>query len=471
MEEKKTEGQLLNEKLTYESKSVWEKLTDEEREQLFSFCGQYIGFLNKAKTERESAEEIIRMVEKKGFVNFETINRKLNPGDKVYVSDRGKTIMLAVIGNEPIENGINAVGAHIDSPRLDLKQNPVYEEAGLGLLKTHYYGGIKKYQWTTIPLAIHGVVIKEDGSKVNIAIGEEEGDPVFCVTDLLPHLANEQMQKKMTEGISGESLNILVGNIPFNDEKVKEKVKLNILRIMNEKYGIKERDFQTAELEVVPAIRACDVGIDRSMVGGYGQDDRVCAYAAVRAVMEIDRPARTAVCVIADKEEIGSVGNTGMQSRAFEDFIAELIEAAGDNNLIKLRRAFRSSRMLSADVNAGVDPNYEGVMEKRNAAFLGKGICVTKYTGSGGKYHANDTHAEFVGQIRQLFDKEKVAWQIGELGKVDQGGGGTIAAYLSNLGMDVLDCGVPILSMHSPFEVASKVDIFMAFKAYRAFLA
>lgn len=470
MEEKKTEGQKLNELLSYESKSAWEKISETEREQVFNFCSQYIGFLNKVKTERESADELIKLAESKGFKNFKALNGKLNPGDKVYLSNRSKTIMLAVIGEEPIEKGINAVGAHIDSPRLDLKQNPLYEDSGLGLLKTHYYGGIKKYQWTAMPLAIHGVVIKQDGTKVNIVIGEDDSDPVFCVTDLLPHLANEQMQKKMSEGITGESLNILIGNEPYKDDKVKEKVKLNLLKIINEKHGITEKDFLTAELEVVPAIKARDVGIDKSLVGGYGQDDRVCAYAAAIAIMELEKPKKTAICVLADKEEIGSVGNTGMKSRAFEDFLAELVEATGEYSALKVSRALRSSRMLSADVNAAVDPTYEGVMEKRNAAFIGKGVCVTKYTGAGGKYQANDAHAEFIGEVCQLLDKENIVWQIGELGKVDQGGGGTIAGYLANLGMDVVDCGVALLSMHAPFEIASKVDIYMAYRAYLAFL-
>ena len=470
MDNIKTEGQKLSELLTFETKSGWEKILSHNKEQIFNFCSQYIEFLNKAKTERESVNQLIKVSEQNGFKNLETINSKLNPGDKVYQSNHGKTLMLAVIGEQPIEKGFNAIGAHVDAPRLDLKQNPLYEDSGLGLLKTHYYGGIKKYQWTTIPLAIHGVVIKEDGTKVEIVIGEEENDPVFCITDLLPHLAKEQMEKKMREGIAGESLNILIGNEPYNDDKVKEKVKLNLLKILNDKYGIKEKDFLTAELEVVPAIKAKEVGLDRSLVGGYGQDDRVCAYAGFKALMDINKPKRTAICVLADKEEIGSVGNTGMQSRAFENFVAELIEACGEYSSLKLIRALKNSKMLSADVNAAVDPNYEGVMEKRNAAFIGRGICVTKYTGSGGKYSANDAHAEFFSEIRQLFDKENIIWQYGELGKVDQGGGGTIAGYLANLGMDVIDCGVALLSMHAPFEIASKLDIYMAYKAYNAFL-
>lgn len=470
MAETKTEAQLLSEKLVFEKKSAWELISDNEKVLMNNLNSDYVNFLNKAKTERESCTELLKMIEKAGFQNLDTINRKLTAGDKVYQVNRNKTLIAAIIGEEPIEKGINAVGAHIDSPRIDLKQNPVYEEAGLAMLKTHYYGGIKKYQWTALPLAMHGVILKEDGKKVEIVIGEDESDPVFCISDLLPHLAKDQMQKKMSEAIEGESLNIIIGNEPIKDEKVKEKIKLNLLRILNEKYGIKEKDFLTAEIELVPAIKAREVGLDRSLVGGYGQDDRVCAFTAIKAIMEISKPKRTAICVLADKEEIGSIGNTGMQSRAFENFIAELIEAKQGYNGINLIRALKNSKMISADVNAGVDPSYEGVMEKRNSAFIGGGVSLTKYTGSGGKYSANDAHAEFVSEIRQLFDKEKVIWQIGELGKVDQGGGGTIAGYLANLGMDVIDCGVALLSMHSPYEIASKVDIYMAYKAYKVFL-
>ncbi|MGE5474511.1 MAG: aminopeptidase [Ignavibacteriales bacterium] len=470
MEEIKTEGQKLNEQLTYESKSAWEKLSENESQAVNSFCAGYIDFLNNAKTEREAVGQFIGLAEQNGFKNIKDINHNLNKGDKIYYSNRGKTLLLAVIGEEPLENGFSAVGAHIDSPRLDLKQNPLYESSDLGFLKTHYYGGIKKYQWTTIPLAIHGVIIKEDGEKINVVIGEDDSDPVFCISDLLPHLSQEQMQKKMSEAVIGENLNILMGNQPYKDEKVKEKVKLNILKLLNEKYGIKEKDFYSAEIEIVPAIKAKDVGIDRSMVGGYGQDDRVCAYSAAKAIFEAGVPKKTAVCILADKEEIGSVGNTGMQSRILIDFISELIELTGGLSSLKLSRALRNSRMISADVNGALDPAYEGVMEKRNSAYLGKGVCITKYTGHAGKSGANDAHAEFLSEVIKILDNNNVAWQIGELGKVDQGGGGTIAGYLANLGMEVIDCGTALLSMHSPFEIASKVDIYMTYRAYLAFI-
>jgi len=470
MEEVKTEGQKLHEQLAYEPKTAWERLSDSEPELVNNFCVGYIDFLNKAKTERETVDAFIEIAEQNGFRNLNDINNGLNKGDRVYLSNRGKTLLLAVIGEEPLEKGFSAVGAHVDAPRLDLKQNPLYESSELAFLKTHYYGGIKKYQWTTIPLAIHGIVIKEDGTKVNIVIGEDDADPVFCISDLLPHLSQEQMQKKMSEVIVGENLNVLLGNQPYKDEKVKEKVKLNILKLINEKYGIKEKDFYSAEFEVVPAMKAREVGIDRSMVGGYGQDDRVCAYTAAKAIFELGVPKKTAICILADKEEIGSVGNTGMQSRILMDFISEIMELTEGLNTIKLSRALRNSRMISADVNGALDPAYESVMEKRNSAFLGKGVCVTKYTGHAGKAGANDAHAEFVSEVIKILDKENIVWQIGELGKVDQGGGGTIAGYLANLGMDVIDCGVALLSMHSPFEIASKVDIYMTYKAYLAFI-
>lgn len=470
MEELKTDGQKLNEKLTYESKNAWDRLADGEVELVSDFCNGYIDFLNRAKTEREAVSTFIDMIEKNGFKNLNLIDCGLNKGDRVYLSNRGKTLLLAVIGEEPLENGFNAIGAHVDAPRLDLKQNPLYESSELGFFKTHYYGGIKKYQWATIPLAIHGVVVKEDGTKIDIVIGEDESDPVFCISDLLPHLAKDQMQKKMSEGIAGEDLNILIGNQPYKDDKVKEKIKLNILNILYEKYGIKEKDFYSAELEVVPAIKAKQVGFDRSMVGGYGQDDRVCAYTAAKAISGLGVPKRTAVCILADKEEIGSVGNTGMQSRILMDFISEVMELTDGYDSLKLSRSLRNSKMISADVNGALDPSYEGVMEKRNSAFIGKGVCVTKYTGHAGKAGANDAHAEFLSEVIGMLDKNNVAWQIGELGKVDQGGGGTIAGYLANLGMDVIDCGTALLSMHSPFEIASKVDIYMTYKAYLAFI-
>jgi len=469
MKEEKTAGQLLSEELVYDAKTVWEKVTDKEKKEIFKFCDGYIDFLNKAKTEREAVKEGIKIAEEAGFKPL-TENMKLKAGDKVYFSNRGKTLLLAVIGKEAIKNGVMAVGGHVDVPRLDLKPNPLYEAEGLSLFKTHYYGGIKKYQWTTIPLALHGVIMKANGEKVEIIIGEDDSDPVFTITDLLPHLARQQMQKNMREGVPGENLNVLVGGIPYDDEKVKNRVKLNVLAILNKKYGITERDFNSAELEIVPAFKARNVGFDESFVGAYGQDDRVCSYTALKAICDVKKPEKTAVCILADKEEVGSMGNTGMQSRSFEFFIADLMEAKGEYNELDLKKCLANTKMLSADVDAGVDPTYSSVNEKLNAAYIGKGICLTKYTGHAGKAEASDASAEFVGEVRKLFDDNKVYWQMGELGKVDEGGGGTIAQYLANLGMDVIDCGVPVLSMHAPYEITSKADIFMAYRAYNVFM-
>jgi len=473
MSEDKTAGQKLYEKLKYEVKNGWEKISEQERKKVFEFCDEYKRFLDLAKTERESVAEAKKLAEQHGFKplnDYTKSGKHLSAGDKVYIDNRDKAILLAVIGSKSIENGVNMVGAHVDAPRIDLKQNPVYEDSGMVLLKTHYYGGIKKYQWTSLPLALHGVVIKKDGSKIDIIIGEEENDPIFCITDLLPHLAQDQMQKKLGEAITGEGLNILLGSIPYQDDKVSEKIKLNILNIFNEKYGITEEDFISAELEIVPSFKARDIGIDRSMIGAYGQDDRVCAYTALRAILDIEHPEKTAVCLLTDKEEIGSMGNTGAQSRFFEDTLAELCQLTlGQYSDIMLRRALSNSKSLSADVSAAVDPNYEGVQDKRNAPYVNKGIAITKYTGSRGKSGASDAHAEFVGQIRMLFNSNDVVWQSGELGKVDQGGGGTIAQFVANLGMDVLDCGVPLLSMHAPLEISAKLDVYMAYKAYRVF--
>jgi len=473
MSENKTQGQILSEKLLIESKSAWEKISDEEFKLTFDLCERYKSFLNKAKTEREFVDETEKLAKSKGYIAIEELinsQKKLEPGMKVYSIGRNKTVVLAVIGEDSIEKGVNIVGAHIDSPRIDLKPNPMYEENDMVFLKTHYYGGIKKYQWVTIPLAMHGVVVKRDGSVVNIKIGEDANDTVFTITDLLPHLASEQMQKKMSEGITGEGLNILSGSIPYKDEKVKDKVKLNILNILNEKYGIVEEDLISAELEMVPKFDAVDVGFDKSMIGAYGQDDRVCAFTALEAILDTDKVKRTAVCILTDKEEIGSMGNTGAQSSFFVNFIADLCSLSVDNyNDIILRRCLSNSKMLSADVNAAIDPTYENVYEKRNSSFLGRGIVLQKYTGARGKSGASDANAEFVGEIRKLFNDNNVVWQSAELGKVDQGGGGTIAQFIANLNVDVIDCGVAILSMHSPFEVASKVDVYMAYKAYKTF--
>lgn len=473
MEESKTEGQKLQEKLFFKSANVWEKSSDDEKKNAFDFCEGYKKFLDIAKTEREFAFEAGKLARQNGFMSLEEIiknNKKLTPGMKIYSINRKKSVLMAIIGDQPLENGVNIIGAHIDAPRIDLKQNPLYEDTEMALLKTHYYGGIKKYQWVAIPLAIHGVIVKGNGELINIVVGEEEIDPVLTITDLLPHLAQEQMQKKMTEGITGEGLNVLIGSIPYNDEKVKEKVKLNILCLLNQKYGIVEEDFQSAELEIIPAFKAKDVGFDRSMVGAYGQDDRVCAYPSLMAALTLENVNKTSVLILTDKEEIGSMGNTGAESTMLEDFLAYLCAYSTDNYTdIKLRSCLIKSRMLSADVNAGVDPNYDNVHDKKNATYMGKGIMLQKYTGSRGKTGASDANAEFIGELRLLFNSNGIIWQTGELGKVDHGGGGTIAQYVANLGVDVIDCGVPVLSMHAPFEVTNKIDVYTSFKAYKVF--
>jgi aspartyl aminopeptidase len=473
MSDTKTEGQKLEERLSYKRQNVWEKVDEEYIKKAFDFCEEYKSFLDASKTEREFAANTEKLAIGAGFKNLDDLiaaNKKLKPGDKVYHINRKKSAVLAVIGSKPVTDGVNILGAHIDAPRLDLKQNPLYEDTEMAFFKTHYYGGIKKYQWLTIPLAIHGIVVKGDGTPVEIVIGEGEDDPVFHITDLLPHLAREQMQKKMSEAVTGEGLNLLLGSMPFRDEKVKEKVKLNILNILNKRYGIVEEDFQSAELEIVPAQRARDVGFDKSMVGGYGQDDRVCAYPALKALIDIDVPDRTAVCLLTDKEEIGSMGNTGAQSSLLQDFLANIIALSDDSySDLKLRTCLSKSKMLSADVNAAVDPNYDSVYEKKNATYLGHGIVLQKYTGARGKYDSSDASAEFVGEVRKLFNDNGIMWQTGELGKVDEGGGGTIAQYAANLGIDVLDCGVAVLSMHSPFEITSKIDVYMTYNAYKVF--
>ncbi|NLL05049.1 MAG: aminopeptidase [Clostridiaceae bacterium] len=473
MSENKTQGQILSEKLLIAPKSAWEKISDEEFKVTFDLCERYKSFLNKAKTEREFVEETEKLAKQKGYISIDQMinsNQKLQPGMKVYCVGRNKTVAMAIIGEESFEKGVNIIGAHIDSPRIDLKPNPMYEANDMVFLKTHYYGGIKKYQWVTIPLSMHGVIVKKDGSMVNVIIGEDENEPVFTITDLLPHLAADQMQKKMSEGITGEGLNVLSGSIPYNDDKVKEKVKLNILKILNEKYGIVEEDFLSAELELVPKFNAVDVGFDKSMIGAYGQDDRVCAYTALEAILDTDKTKRTAVCILSDKEEIGSMGNTGAQSSFFVNFIADLCSLSVENyNDLMLRRCLSNSKMLSADVNAAIDPTFENVYDKKNSSYLGRGIVLQKYTGARGKSGASDANAEFVGEIRKLFNNNDIVWQSAELGKVDQGGGGTIAQFIANLNVDVIDCGVAVLSMHSPFEITSKVDVYMTYKAYKAF--
>lgn len=436
-------------------------------EDLEGFSDRYRNFLDSSKTERESAAEIIKELENNGYAPFER-GKTLASGQKVYINNRGKSVIAAVIGKKSIEHGARIVAAHIDSPRLDLKPNPLYEDSELALLKTHYYGGIKKYQWTAIPLAMHGIVVLKNGKKVNIVIGERDSDPVFCVTDLLPHLAVDQSKRTMKDVIKGEELNILVGSKPliFKDDEGSESVKLNILKILNDKYKIIEEDFQSAEIELVPAFKARNVGLDGSLIGAYGQDDRVCAFAALRAILEInDTPQHTAIVVFADKEEIGSTGNTGMKCK----FLAHFIEDLAFIYKVCPHTAFENSECLSADVNAGLDPTFPDVTEKRNAARLNYGVVLTKYTGSGGKSGANDASAEFTGRIRKIFNDNGVIWQSGELGKVDNGGGGTVAAYIANLNIDTIDVGVPVLSMHSPFEITAKLDVFMAYKGYLKF--
>ena len=453
-------------------KNAWQKYDDDGIKKIFDFNEGYKNFISKCKTERECVKETIKIVEEKGYKNLDDViknNETLKSGDKVYANNMNKTIALFVIGEEPIENGMKILGAHIDSPRLDLKQNPLYEDSDLVLLDTHYYGGIKKYQWVTLPLAIHGVVAKTDGSLVEVVIGEDENDPVVGISDLLIHLSQTQMEKRGNKVVEGEDLNVLVGSIP-KKEKEKDAVKANILNILKEKYNIEEEDFLSAELEIVPAGKARDYGIDRSMIMGYGHDDRVCAYTSLKAMLEIEKSDKTCVCLLVDKEEIGSVGATGMQSRFFENTVAEVMDRVGEYSDLKLRRALKNSKMLSSDVSAAFDPNYPSVMEKKNAAYFGRGMVFNKYTGARGKSGCNDANAEYMGQLRAIMEKNDVSFQTAELGKVDQGGGGTIAYILASYNMEVIDCGVALHNMHAPWEVASKVDIYETMKVYVAFL-
>lgn len=472
-EKEKSIGVQLQEKLTKKWETAWKDLSDEETKRIQEISEDYLTFLTKGKTERQCVEMSVKMAEEAGFKPIDTYikNGEIIPGDKIYMVHKQKTIVFITIGSHPIEKGMAIVGAHIDAPRLDLKPSPLYESDELAFFKTHYYGGIKKYHWVTIPLAMHGTVVKKDGETIHISIGEAPEDPVFCITDLLPHLSKEQDAKKMNEGITGEGLNIIVGSQPFQEKDLKEGVKLNILNHLHEKYGMVEDDFATAELEVVPAGAARNVGFDESLVGGYGQDDRICAYTALRAMLDHDNPGRTLCVILADKEEIGSVGNTGMQSRFFENAVAEVINLMNlEKPEMVMRRCFMNSEMLSADVTAGLDPNYSGTHDKGNAPYIGKGMVLSKYGGSRGKSGSNDAHAEFMGKMRHTMDSAGVIWQMGELGRVDLGGGGTIAHILAEYGMDVLDCGPALLSMHSPFELASKVDLYMCYKGYKAFL-
>jgi aspartyl aminopeptidase len=470
---KMNSGKELQESLTHKWENVWEVVDNEEREKIFEINEEYKAFLDKGKTEREAAEEIIRLATENGYISIEELIEKgikPTPGMKIYANNKNKGVALIVLGKEKLEKGMHIVGSHLDAPRIDLKQFPLYEDSDLAMLKTHYYGGIKKYQWVTLPLALHGVVIKENGEKVNIVIGEDEGDPVFFITDLLPHLAKDQMTKNMGEGITGEGLNILIGSIPYKDDEISEKVKLNMLKILNDKYGIKEGDFTTAELEIVPAGKSRDVGIDRSMVGAYGQDDRVCAFTSLKGILNVENPNKTAVALFVDKEEIGSVGNTSMESKFFENIVSELINLTEENySELIVKRALSNSCVLSADTLGAFDPNYPEVLDKLNTPYLSKGVTVLKYTGSRGKSGSNDANSEYLSKIRKIFNDNNVVWQMGELGKVDQGGGGTIAYILANYGMEVVDCGVALLSVHAPYEIASKADVYMAYKGYNAF--
>lgn len=462
-----------NENKKETKKSVWEKYNKKEKKDLQVLCDGYRQFLTTGKTERECVREIINQAEQKGYKNLETIiaNKELlQPGDKVYSVCMKKSVVLFNIGTEPLENGLTILGAHIDSPRLDVKQNPLYEEGGLSYLDTHYYGGIKKYQWVTLPLAIHGVVVKKDKTVVDIVIGEKEDDPVFCVTDLLIHLAQEQMAKKASEVITGESLDLLFGSLPLKGEE-KDAVKANVLDILKSTYGIEEDDLLSAELEIVPAGSARELGIDRSMIISYGQDDRVCAYTSLAAMLETETVKKTACCLLVDKEEIGSVGATGMQSKFFENTLAELLNALGVYNELNLRRCLANSKMLSSDVTSGYDALYASAFDKKNIAYLGKGMAFNKFTGSRGKSGSNDANAEYLGEIRAMMAKHKVNIQFSELGRVDLGGGGTIAYIMALYGMQVIDSGVAVLNMHAPWEVTSKIDVYETKKGYSAFLA
>lgn len=455
-----------------EKKSVWESYSKKDLEKVEKICKKYRKFLSDCKTERECVTEIVRQAEEAGYRNLQDVikkEEKLKAGDKVYAVCMKKAVAMFNIGKKPLEEGMNILGAHIDSPRLDIKQNPLYEEGDMSYLDTHYYGGIKKYQWVTLPLALHGVVVKKDGEIVNICVGEKKDDPVFCVSDLLIHLAGEQMEKKAAKVVEGENLDILIGSVPLKGEE-KEAVKKNILQILKKEYGIEEEDFISAELEVVPAGEARELGFDRSMIMAYGQDDRVCAYTSLYSMLEVKEPEKTSCCLLVDKEEIGSVGATGMQSHFFEDMVAELFDRVGEYSGIKLRRCLKNSRMLSSDVNAGFDPLYASAFEKKNASYCGHGVVFSKFTGSRGKSGSNDANAEYLAVLRKIMDDNKVNYQTAELGKVDIGGGGTIAYILSLYGMEVIDCGVAVLSMHAPWEVTSKADVYEAQKCYAAFL-
>ena len=451
----------IKDELAFKRKNVYHSLTDDQKREMTIFSEKYKSFLDKSKTERESVKNAVNLAEENGFKKY-NFGDELVAGGKYYYNNRGKSIFLFVIGFKNLEEGINISIAHIDSPKLDLKQHPLYDAGNMAFFKTHYYGGIKKYQWTAIPLAIHGKIVKSDLSEVEICIGEDESDPVFYINDLLPHLAKDLHSQSLGEGISGERLNVLIGSEPFSPEG---EIKLNVLKILNEKYGIKEFDFVSSELSAVPAFKSRDIGFDRSLIGGYGHDDRVCAFPALMSIIEAESPENTLMVVLADKEETGSGGSTGMQSNVFSDLIYEISDAFKSNP----RKVIANSKCLSADVNACFDPNFSEVYEGLNSCYLNEGVVMTKYTGSRGKSGTSDASAEFVGYVRKLFDDNGVVWQTGELGKVDQGGGGTVAIFVANKNIDVVDLGVPVISMHSPYEIISKADLYMTYKAFKAF--
>lgn len=463
-----SEGKELKETLFNIKRNGWENQSDETLTEIFKFADEYMYYLNSSKTEKEIVSNSKEILLKNGFVDIDQ-KETLEPGDKVFYVNHGRSLYVAVIGEEPLTNGMRIVAAHGDSPRIDLKQNPFYEDCELAMLKTHYYGGIKKYQWTNIPLSMHGTVVKPNGERIDISIGESEEDPIFTISDLLPHLAGEQMERKLKDGVQGEDLNILMGSIPYPDESVTERVKLNILNLLNKKYGITEVDFISSEIEFVPAFKARSLGLDYSMVGAYGQDDKVCCYAALRGILNIENPKKTAVCVLTDKEEVGFNGVTGMCTLRFEDFIHEMLDKKGENTPSALQRTFTRSKAISADVDAGYDPNYPSAFERNNTSYIGKGITVVKYTGSRGKSGASEAPSEMVAELRRIYEDAGVKYQACELGKVDKGGGGTIALTLANRGMEVVDSGVPVIGMHSPYEITSKYDVYAAYKGYEAF--
>lgn len=454
-------------------KNAWLKYNESDLERLNRLGEDYKNYLNNCKTEREATKEIIKRAVAKGYKNLDEFiknNTPIKSGDKIYVNNNDKAVALFLIGDEDITDGMNILGAHIDSPRLDLKSNPLYEDKGFAYFDTHYYGGIKKYQWVTLPLALHGVIVKTDGTKIDIKIGEDDSDPVVGITDLLPHLGDIQMKKTASKVVEGEDLDVLIGSKPIGDNKDKENVKEYILALLKDKYEITEDDFLSAEIEVVPAGKARDFGLDRSMVMSYGQDDSACAYTSLEAFLSVENVSRTASCILVDKEEIGSVGATGMESHFYDNAIAEICALMGNDSPLATRRVLKNSRMLSSDVNAAYDPLYKEVMEERNATFFGQGVGFCKYTGSRGKSGSNDANAEYIAKIRKVLDDANVDYQISELGKVDIGGGGTIAYILANYNVDVIDCGVGVLSMHAPWEVTSKSDLYEAYRCYIAFL-